>query len=373
MEVLVNHHDIHLAKQFPVICIDGGPCCGKTSGIPDVVSWLESIGRIPRVTHESATLFMESGFRPGKNGMSVYDFQRQLLYHNIEKENRVIQAAMDLPDSQKVVVLCDRGTMNAEAYMAPGEFRSLIAQENVSLVALRDKRYDAVIHMRTAALGAEKHYKNTPIRTESLAEARILDQRTLEAWIGAPHLYVIDNRTNFKGKIERLKRVIAHIIGYPEHREIEKKFVVSPLSPKDIPVASQTVGIMQIYLANDTCSERIRVRTQEYFGSAYFHTAKQGNPGNLIEHERQISAQEFRNLMQRLDPSRRAITKSRTCFVWNEHYYELDAFGWPHEGLYMLEAERHFPRQKIAIPPFCTIIKDVSTDSQYTNSHLARK
>jgi len=95
------HTDIHLEKSFPVICVDGGTCSGKTSALPEIVSWLKSIGRIPRITHESATLFMESGFRPGKDGMSNFDFQRQLLYHSIEKENRIIQAAMDLPERKK--------------------------------------------------------------------------------------------------------------------------------------------------------------------------------------------------------------------------------------------------------------------------------
>ncbi len=365
--------DIHLTKQFPVICIDGGPCSGKTSAMPDIVAWLQDIGRIPRVTHESATLFMESGFRPGKDGMSVLDFQRQLLYHNIEKENRIISAAMDLPERKNVVILCDRGTMNAQAYMLPGEFRSLITKENLSLVELRDKRYDAVIHMRTAALGAEKYYKNTSIRTGTPEQARERDQRTLDAWIGCPHLYVIDNRTNFKEKVERLKRVIAHIIGYPEPREMEKKFLISPIQPDQIPVPSQTVQIMQLYLASNENPGRIRTRSQECFGSTYFHTKKHGKPGNFIEHERQISAEEFRVLMQRLDPSRQAITKARTCFVWNEQYYELDAFDWPHQGLYMLEAEKHYLRQKIYIPPFIDALEDVSTNPAYLNSNLAKK
>ncbi len=255
--------------------------------------------------------------------------------------------------------------------MQPGDFRALIAKEKLSLVELRDKRYDAVIHMRTAALGAEKYYKNSATRRESIDEARTLDQRTLEAWLGTPHLHVIDNRTNFKGKIERLKRIIAHSIGHPQPREMEKKFLVSPISPSEIPVPSQTVQITQYYLLNDLCPERIRIRSQN-FGRAYFHTIKQGKPGDLIEHDRQISEIDFQIFMQRQDLKRHAISKSRTCFIWNEHYYELDTFNWPLKGLFILEAERHYPRQKIEIPPFVNVVKDVSKDPHYTNFHLAR-
>jgi len=364
--------NLHIRKKFPVICIDGGPCSGKTTAIPKIVSWLESIGRIPIFVPESATIFKQSGFQPEKNGLCNFEFQRQLLYFNMEKEDRMIEAARRL-ENPNVVVLCDRGTMNAQAYMAPGEFERLIEAERLDLVALRDKRYDTVIHLRSAAFGAEAHYQMSDVRQETPEQARERDQKTLEAWVGAPHLYIIDNRTDFKGKIERLKHVVAHAIGYPEPREMEKRFLMVPTPPSKIPAPATALDITQVYLVNNHAVECIRRRMQIGHGAVYFHTIKTGASGNLSEIERKIDEATFYRLFQtRRDLSFNVVRKTRYCFVWNNHYYELDYFIEPLKDLCILEAEQYLPNQHIEIPIFLTPALDITTHPSYSNYRLAK-
>lgn len=50
------------------------------------------------------------------------------------------------------------------------------------------RRYDAVIHLVSAAIGAEKYYttENNAARTETIEEAQALDFRVLNAWVGHP-------------------------------------------------------------------------------------------------------------------------------------------------------------------------------------------
>lgn len=116
-----------------------------------------------------------------------------------------------------------------------------MAELNVTTVQLRDQQYDAVYHMVTAADGAEEYYGNStnPARYEtaevcppppatvrhsrcgcgchsgwqvwrvrprplSLQEARALDKRALETYLGHPHLRIIDNSTDFATKMERV-------------------------------------------------------------------------------------------------------------------------------------------------------------------------
>lgn len=79
------------------------------------------------------------------------------------------------------IVLCDRGTMDAYAYMSDESFQAVLDQEGWSLVQLRDKRYDLVCFLSSAANGAEKFYTtaNNAARSEGLEMARYLDKRTL--------------------------------------------------------------------------------------------------------------------------------------------------------------------------------------------------
>lgn len=58
-----------------------------------------------------------------------------------------------------------------------------------SEVELRDQRYDYVVHLVTAALGAEKFYgkQNNHARSESIELARKLDKLCQNAWVGHPY------------------------------------------------------------------------------------------------------------------------------------------------------------------------------------------
>lgn len=56
-------------------------------------------------------------------------------------------------------------------------------------VELRDERYDIVVHLVTAALGAEEFYssESNSARSEGFDLARHLDQLCQNAWIGHPY------------------------------------------------------------------------------------------------------------------------------------------------------------------------------------------
>ena len=58
--------------------------------------------------------------------------------------------------------------------------------QNLDEVTIRDARYNAVLHMTTAADGAEGFYtsENNPSRMEGVEEAKILDKKIREAWLG---------------------------------------------------------------------------------------------------------------------------------------------------------------------------------------------
>mmetsp|Transcript_11940 Transcript_11940/g.16224 ORF Transcript_11940/g.16224 Transcript_11940/m.16224 type:complete len:84 (-) Transcript_11940:830-1081(-) len=79
---------------------------------------------------------------------------------------------------------------------------------NMSVVMLRDNRYDAVLHMVTAADGAQKFYASlsNEARYESIDEAVQKDRRLQEAYMGHKNWARIDNsHSTFETKINAAK------------------------------------------------------------------------------------------------------------------------------------------------------------------------
>lgn len=99
--------------------------------------------------------------------------------------------------------------------MTKKAFEDVLQRNSWNTIDLRDNRYNQVIHLITAANGAEEFYntEDNPCRTEPLEVARELDRKTMESWIGHPYIDVIDNSTDFDTKITRMIDVSA--ILYP--------------------------------------------------------------------------------------------------------------------------------------------------------------
>jgi len=71
--------------------------------------------------------------------------------------------------------------------------------------SIKDKRYDAVIHMVTAAEGAEEFYDyGNEARFEDIQGARDRDKRLREAYLGHHRYYIVDNsHKNFGEKLSK--------------------------------------------------------------------------------------------------------------------------------------------------------------------------
>lgn len=76
-------------------------------------------------------------------------------------------------DNQPVVILIDRGLLDGSAYVDEEDWQALLDDLGTNVVQLRDTRYDAVLHLVTAARGAEEFYTgvNNEARYESIEEA----------------------------------------------------------------------------------------------------------------------------------------------------------------------------------------------------------
>jgi len=332
------------------IVLTGGPCGGKTTLLAAVRERLASHGFRVYLVPEVATLLALGGVPLGGNTPE----QLALL------EASILQAQMALEDAFRsaaaagtgpAVILCDRGTMDVSAYLPPATWQALLKQRGWSAVELRDSRYEAVIHLVTAADGAEAFYgtANNAARWETPEQARALDQRLRDAWLGHPHFRVVDNSSDFAGKIRRALQAVSRVTGIPEPVEVERKYLVRHC-PEPLPVPHEEVEIDQDYLQTSDGSEA-RVRRRGQHGVyLYTHTVKKPlAAGQRIEIERPISGREYAELLRLKDPQRRTIRKRRSCFLWQGLYFELDRFLEPRAGLELLEIE--LDDEAAPIPP----------------------
>lgn len=211
--------------EISKIVITGGPCAGKSTAMSWVQNAFTQMGYIVLFVPETATELITGGVAPWTCGTNV-EYQRCQMKLQIEKEKIFEQAARTMA-SDKVLIVCDRGTLDNKAYMNDVEFAETIRYIGSNEVELRDN-YDAVFHLVTAAKGAEEFYTtaNNSARTETVEEAATLDDKLISAWTGHPHLRVIDNTSTFEDKMKKLVAEIASFLGEPEPYEIERKYLI---------------------------------------------------------------------------------------------------------------------------------------------------
>ncbi len=321
---------------------------------------------------ETATELINGGITP-RTCKSSYEFQKFLTELQIKKEEIYKKAAYSL-SQDKVLIVLDRGLLDNKAYMSDLEFQTLVKSLNTSEVELRD-HYDAVFHLVSAAKGAEKFYttSNNNARTETIEQARELDDLLIHGWTGHPHLRVIDNSTDFKGKMDKLIKEITSFLGEPEPYEIEHKFLIEYQNIKWLGnnKNGKKIEIIQTYLNDQNYKEhRIRQRGDGQ-NHIYFETIKEEiDHCKRIEIEKRITEKEYLSLLMNADINKRQIRKTRYCLTYENQYFEIDVYPfWNNQAI--LEIELKDENDLISFPKEIKIIKEVSDDPQYKNAMIA--
>ncbi len=375
-----------IGPNITLIAIVGGDMGGKSSGIPYAAAKLADRGYKVICCLETATKLINGGMKPGDLPWPI--FQKEILLDILAQEERFISIAKHYRDmGRKVVVLFDRGTMDGEAYVGPEVYAALLAELGYTYQELCQNRYHAVIHLQTAAIGAEEVFKKliesgqNPARgNRTIEEARDLDAKTLAAWTRHPHPRLIDNSTDFEGKLKRFFAEICAILGDPVPIEDEDKFLVSEgglgsFDPASIPVPFFRSRIVQDYLITARADEVPRIRSRSGDdGVSYYHTIKKPIGGGAsYEEDKLVSDREYAALRGFCDPGYVTIVKDRYCFFYGQQFYEVDVFVEPRADLVLMEAERTDRAPELMLPPFITVIRKVTGDKRYSNKEIARR
>jgi CYTH domain-containing protein len=105
----------------------------------------------------------------------------------------------------------------------------------------------------------------------------------------------------------------------------------------------------------------------------HFNKKKPVESGVEEETEREITKKQYENYLKSAHPDKFPVEKTRFVFKFKDQIFELDVFKGRLKGLAILEIELKNKNQKVTLPPFLDIKKEVTADKRYSNFSLATK
>jgi len=217
------------------IVLTGGPCAGKSSSLVQLTEAAKRDGFDVYAAPETATLVFNSGVEwPSPEDPRFHDkvliFQKALFKLQLQLERSMTNMAACT--GRPSIIVFDRGLLDGKAYMTSEGWQALldgVAHEGRDVVLLGSEisedyilsRYDGVVHLVTAADGAESFYKsgqthdnlgNYVFRKETPSEAVDLDQRLQSCWASHPcHVVVVNDEGGFGGKLRVATETVLRI------------------------------------------------------------------------------------------------------------------------------------------------------------------
>lgn len=345
------------------ICLTGGPCAGKTSALSLIEQELSDMGYKVFIIDEVATRLINAGIKPfGLDAISMLNFEEIMLKHQLMEEEAFEKTANLI--NKKCVIICDRGIFDIKSFISDNEFDALLKKYNLSKISLMDN-YGMVVHMNTAAKGAEKFYttENNKARSEGIKDARLRDDKCQQAWSFHNNLKIIDNSTDFNDKLKKVIDSIKNYLGIETRNE--KKYLIE--INDNVFDTLKTIGcvkvkIKQTYLkTNGSYEMRLRKRTLDG-DSTYYVTIKKNYKGNeKVVTEEKIDRKTYERLLQQREIIN-VVEKERLCFVYDDKMYKLDIFK---NKTCLLESDSN-----VMVPNFINVIKEVTQDDNYYNINI---
>ena len=357
------------------IVLTGGPCAGKTTALVRIIEHFSNLGFKVFTVPEVPTMYSQGGWS--------YLTPNPKLYY--EGELAILQTQLALEDSfmrlaetctKPTFVVCDRGTLDISAYISSDMWIELCQKCGTTPNELKE-RYDAVLHLVSAADGAEQYYTTATNSTryeqaneEGLQLARDLDKKVNKSWTGHPHLRVINNHNDFDTKLNRVILEISNVLGLPQPVEDERVYLIELTGELPECIESE---ITQTYLVSEPGSE-VRLRRREWSGGKVVNvhrSKKRINDNEVIETERQVDNNLYEQMLSQADPYRATIRKKRQSFIWKGQFFEIDTFLEPVSNLVMMETKGVTEKETVNFPPFVKVLEDVTGNSKYLNYNIA--
>ena len=156
--------------------------------------------------------------------------------------------------------------------------------------------------------------------------------------------------------------------------ETERKFIIKkPDVDRLRTCTGYTVSnITQTYLSSiEGITERVRKRVYAD-KTVYTHTKKvRVSRLSSIEDESEVSESEYRKLLLKIKRGTHSVVKERHTFVLSGVTFEIDIYPeW--ERSCIMEFELESEDERVEIPEFISVIREVTGDVSYSNAAMAK-
>jgi hypothetical protein len=265
---------------------------------------------------------------------------------------------------------------------------------------LRDNRYEGIIHLVTAADGAEEFYliddpTTNEARYESVEEAVEKDKKIRMAYYTHPKWFLIDNTSSktFKQKINQAKEAVHDILSLPVGANFFKKFILKQQVNKDMGVKSKVPidfsnipeyevhEIFEDFINYQSKREVVKHSSVQKKGKndsyTYTHEIVIEKNGKLLNKKRNISAYEYFDLLALKCQDRVTIQKTRVCGAIGDIYFIVDYFdtidGQPILLILQVNEEVTEKGDRINIPEVFKIHREVTDQIEYSNYFMSQE
>jgi hypothetical protein len=246
-------------KKAYRICLTGGPCGGKTTAMATLREQLSRIGFHIALVPEAATTAFSGwgGYDMAWVGNpAASEVQGAILKFQKAQEDMFLHMATQT--DKRVVIICDRGTMDGEVFSSAEDWQNCLVKTGESTESLFS-RYDLVVQLTTAAeKGYEQFYEwgegsNNAARYHNPEQARECDEKCKEVYAKHPEFKVVPNCPTFEGKMELLVQNVTSALrcqsmGEQSRRTLELSSQVLDHIPLRLRAQAEVVEVLAVYL-----------------------------------------------------------------------------------------------------------------------------
>lgn len=377
-------------QQITTVILTGGPCAGKTSLME---KFRNQVATIPNVkvffVKEAATLLKQSGINFADAGGDE-TFQRLIINQQLIAEHNARITAEKFAANHKdykVIILCDRGIMDGEAYFENKyQFTELLADFELTKKTVF-RRYDMVLFMHSAAVGAEQFYttKDGTPRDESPEQAASIDANTYNAWCEHNNFKSVDNSFEFYEKLDAAANYIFESAGIDIPQKIFERYLIKGHDFFDfMSDYIHSTSKEQIFFLTSKNKDNVCYLKIQRSDNGVRYTKREVRLGmvnnsdntplytRVYQNESSITENEFLKELSKIHPSILPMNRNIFSFALNPSVRcEIEYYPTAKENM-ILRVYMDSNEDYTSVTTAFNIIKNVKSDLDYSTLELAR-